>query len=89
MLETQEIQYRNQRAAHHALKAPDVLQQNRVAQQAARQDKADADARVNGHASGVSLSAPIGIGTDAIYSTLPNNAGKITLSQLVTVGLSP
>jgi hypothetical protein len=89
MLESQEIQYRNQRAAEGALKAPDVLAQNRVAASAARQDKRDAAARLVGHSAGVSLGNPLGIGTDAIYSTLPNNAGKITLSRLTVVGLSP
>lgn len=78
--ETHKIMLRQQRAAPRQTIAPDIRLQNAVRNAAAREDQKDQRAS-DGSAPRVALDKPLDIGTDAVYSTLPNNAGKMILSE--------
>jgi len=81
--ESQQLEMRQQRSARRPVIAPDIRAQNRVAQAARAEDRKDA-AHANINQPRVSLNKPLDIGTDAVYATLPNNAGRLNESQLWT-----
>lgn len=73
--ETQKMMMRSQRSGGRRVVAPDIRIQNSVREQAHAADKKELNAPR------VVESTKIGIGTDAVYNTLPNSATVATLSQ--------
>lgn len=82
--EDTKLQLRAQYSSSAPVRAPDLRNHTRLAKQAKVQDfKNGIEARTNPNAR--SFSKVIGIGTEAVYSTLPANAGRLNESQSFTV----